>query len=81
MADFISYIADKEELLKTFNEIAQMKVKEEYSQQEIDDYIKCVNAYPVRKKVAELNKMLQEETDPIKKANILSEKLALKGVK
>ena len=81
VADFISYIADKEELVKTFNEIIRMDIKEEYSEVEIDDYINGVNAYPVRKKVADLNKQLQEETDPIKKASILSEKLALKGVK
>jgi len=81
IADFISYIADKEEILGTFKDIVSMKIKDEYSDVEIDDYILVVNSYPVRKKVAELNEKLKEETDPIKKASILSEKLALKGVK
>jgi len=81
MADFISYISDKEELLSIFNEIMSLNIKEDYSDIEIDDYISVVNSYPVRKRVNELNEKLKEETDPIKKASILSEKLALKGVK
>ena len=44
-------------------------------------YIKVINSYSVRKKENELNKLIKEETDPIKQANILKEKLALKGVK
>ncbi len=81
MADFISHIAVEEDLLKSFNVILNMKIKDEYSIEEINDYILVVNSYPVKKKLAELDKMLKDETDPIKKASILSEKLALKGVK
>jgi len=81
IADFISYIAEKEEILVTFNEILNMKIKDEYSELEISDYIEVINSYPLRKKVAELNDKLREENDPLKKASILSEKLALKGVK
>lgn len=81
IADFISYISEKEELLKTFNEIWNMNLKEEFSEEEISDYIKVVNAYPVNKKAEELNRKLKEEKDPIKQSNILMEILTLKGVK
>ncbi|MBQ9853803.1 MAG: DNA primase [Bacilli bacterium] len=81
MADFISYISMKEELLNIFNEIIKLNLKEEYSMEEINDYISVVNMYPVKKKEKELNEKLKEETDPLKQARILCEKLALKGVK
>ena len=47
----------------------------------IEDYIKVINSYPIKRKIAKLNQELKEETNPIKQANILSEILSLKGVK
>ena len=58
-----------------------MDIKENYSKEEINDYIKVINSYPLNKKSDELNQKLKEEKDPIKQANILSEILKLKGVK
>jgi len=81
IADFISYISNKEELLKIFNEINSMNLKEKYSEEEIEDYIKVVNSYPINKKTDELEKKIKEEKDPIKQANMLAEILILKGVK
>ncbi len=82
IADFISYISDNEELLKKFNSIISMNINEEYSEEEINDYIKVINSYPIRKKESELNEKLKKETDPIKKAKILNEILSFKkGVK
>ena len=81
IADFISYISDNEELLKIFNEIINMDINESYNIEEIDDYIKVINSYPIVKKENELKENLKKETDPIKQAKILSEILSLKGVK
>ena len=81
IADFISYIAAKEDIFKTFNEIIKMNLKDKYLEEEIDDYIKVINSYPVKKKENELDKLLKAESDPLKQAEILKEKLALKGVK
>ena len=58
-----------------------MHNKDDYSNEEIDDYISVINSYPIKNKVNELNKKLRDETDPLKQANILSEILSLKGVK
>ena len=58
-----------------------MNLKDKYSKEEILDYIKVINSYPINKKTDELNKKLKEETDPIKQASILAEILTLKGVK
>ena len=58
-----------------------MDLKDKYTKEEIYDYIKVVNSYPVNKKTDELNQRLKDEKDPIKQAKILSEILKLKGVK
>ena len=68
-------------MVKIFNEIISMNINESYILEEIDDYIKVVNSYPIRKKETELKEQLKEETDPIKQAKILGEILSLKGVK
>ena len=81
VADFISYLTTKEEEYKLFKEIVAMSKNDKYNMEEIEDYIKVINSYPIKRKVNELNKKLKEENDPIKQANILSEILSLKGVK
>ena len=81
IADFISYISKQEKPLEIFKEILTMNLKEEYIPEEIDDYIKVINDYPIKQKISDLNKKLKEENDPITQAKILSEILSLKGVK
>ena len=81
IADFISYISSKEEEIKLFNEIMTLKLKDTYVEEEIEDYIKVINSYPIKNKVNELSKKIKDEKDPIKQASILSEILSLKGVK
>ena len=81
IADFITHISSKDGVVKIFNEIITMDLKEKYSKEEINDYIELINSYPVSKKTDELNRKLKEEQDPIKQANILMEILTLKGVK
>jgi len=81
IADFISYIASDEEKIEIFKEITNMNLNEEYSKEEIEDYINVVNSFPIKKKVNDLNKKLKEENNPLEQAKILSEILSLKGVK
>ena len=81
VADFISYIASDENDLGLFNEIINMNINENYNHEEIEDYIKVINSYPIKRKEKELKEKLKEEKDPIKQASILSEILSLKGVK
>lgn len=81
IADFISYINSMEEASNLLNEINLMPLKEEYTKEEIEDYIKVVNSYPIKNKIISLNKQLHSEKDPLKQAEILNEILSLKGVK
>lgn len=81
VADFISYIADNQEVLILFKDIMTIDIDGTYTDEEIDDYISVINSYPVKKKTQELEKQMKEEKDPLKQAKILSEMLSLKGVK
>lgn len=81
VADFISYIAENEEETKLLTEIINMNQSDNHINEEIDDYINVINAYPIKRKINELNKKLKEESNPLDKAKILSEIMALKGVK
>ena len=81
IADFISYVTNNNEELKVLNEILNMSTNENYTNEEIDDYIDVINSYPIKRKINELNKKLKEETNPTEQAKILSEILSLKGVK
>lgn len=81
VADFISFMSSKEELLKVLYEIINMNMKDEYTNEEIEDYISVIKNYFKKNKISKLEKSLKEETDPLKQAQILSEIMAVKGVK
>lgn len=81
VADFISFISSKEELLKVLYEILNMNLKDEYTNLEIEDYIIVIKKYFKKSKISKLEKSLKEENDPLKQAEILSEIMAVKGVK
>ena len=61
VADFISYISDKEEILKTLKDIFAMNIKDDFQEREIEDYIFVVNEYHKEVKINDLNKKLKEE--------------------
>ena len=81
VADFISYISDKEELLRTLKDILAMNIKEEFQIEEIEDYIFVINEYHKEVKINDLNKKLREEKDPLKQAKLSEEIMKIRGVK
>lgn len=82
VADFISYIADRDEILHTLKEIIAMDKEEDFKLEEIEDYIFVINEYHKEVRVEELNKKLREEKDPNKQAKISLEIMNLrKGVR
>lgn len=72
IADFITYLSDKEELLKVFNEIDTLNICDSYSYDEIIDYINLLNNYNLNKKIKDLTEKFKKEID----SNI-KEKIAL----
>ena len=79
VADFISYISDREEILRTLRDIIAMGIKEDFQIEEIEDYIFVINEYHKEVRVNNLNKKLKEEKDPLKQAKISMEIMKIRG--
>lgn len=79
VADFISYISDREEILGTLKDILAMNIKEDFKIEEIEDYIFVINEYHKEVKINDLNKRLKEEKDPLKQAKISEEIMKIRG--
>ena len=73
VADFLTYLSDKKELLDAFNEIDVMDVSENYTYEEIMDYIENLNDYSVQREINKLTSEFKKETDEIKKIELLKQ--------
>ena len=80
IADFITYLNTKTDVSDTFMEIINLRLKNEYTEEEIEDYIKCINEEYQNKRIEKLTIELSTETDPMKQAKISMEITKLKGV-
>jgi len=78
IADFISYLNDKKELLSALNEIDTMDINENYSYEEIMDYINLINDYSIREQIKRLTNEFKMETDITRKTEIAKEISELK---
>lgn len=81
LADFITYLTMKTDVSEVLNEIMSKPLKQEYTLEEIEDYIKCVNEYYKKSIIDKLKLDLSKEPDPMKQANILKEIMKIRGVK
>ena len=81
LSSFISFISNDKELTDMLNKIMSYVEKEEFTDEEINDYIKVVNNNLKKEKIAILEEKLKNEIDPIKKASILNNIMEVKGVK
>lgn len=79
VADFISYISTREEVLNALKDILAMDIKEDFQIEEIEDYIFVINEYHKEVKINSLYKELKEEKDPIKQAKISEEIMKIRG--
>lgn len=74
-ADFISYLMDKDEsYMDTVRNIKQLNIKENFTLDEINDYIKVILDYNIESEHQRLLKLL-DETDDIKKKVEIGQKL------
>lgn len=78
-ADFISYINDREEILNTLKDILALGIKDDFSLEEIDDYIFVINEYHKEVRIKSLNEKLKEEKDYLKQAEISKQIMELRG--
>lgn len=69
-ADLMTILQNESSLTATLDEILAMDLKEEYTIDEIMDYIKTIHEYGIKVQCERLKEMMQMEIDPIKKAQI-----------
>ena len=81
VADFVTYLTTKTDVVDTFYEIYSIDLKKAYTKLEIEDYIKCINEFYKKNIIDKLKLDLKQETDPMKQANILNEIMKIRGVK
>ena len=74
IADFYTYLSDKKELLVPYNEIINLNLSEEVSDETLDEYSKVISDYVVREDIKRLEEELKREPDELKKA-MISEKI------
>ena len=55
-----------------------LNLKEEFTEQEIEDYIKQIQEYNIQVEIKRLQKKMKEETLPMEKAKIMEQIIVLK---
>ena len=70
-SDFIDYISDNEELNETLKEVMRYHNNEEYTMEELEDYINTIKKYSVQKRIEALKKQMKETMDVNKQIELL----------
>ena len=79
-ANFISYIIDKEEIyMQTIEKISSYSLKETYTKEEIEDYMKTILDYNIEEEKRRLNQKLKMTTDSEERKKIGQQLLELKA--
>ena len=78
VADFLSFVNDSLSLIKTIGEVESLNLKDEYTIDEINDYINVIKEYNIKFECNRLKEKIHAEFDPIKKAAIAQKIVELK---
>lgn len=68
ISDLMIELRDDEELMNTINEIIMLNLSDEYTLEQINDYIKTIKNYNIKVESNRLKDLMRMELDPIKKA-------------
>ncbi|MBR3362448.1 MAG: DNA primase [Bacilli bacterium] len=77
-ADFIDYIEGDKELTQTIKKVNQNMLSENYTEEEIKDYIKAIKEYNIKDAIERMQEKMKKQTDPLKKAEIAQQIINLK---
>ncbi len=70
-SDFMDYIEGDDEILSTLKEVMKYHNNEEYTTEELDDYINTIKKYNINKRVEQLKKQMNETMDVNKQIELL----------
>lgn len=69
-SDFVDYISDNEKLMNVLKEVMKYHNNEEYTMEELDDYINTIKMYSIKKRIDTLKIEMSETFDVNKKIEI-----------
>ena len=69
-ADFLDYIEYDKDIMATIQKINQNNFSDEYSKEEINDYINVIKDYNIKEEIKRLTNKMKDETDPLKQDSI-----------
>ena len=76
VADFLTFIAEDKEMIKALGEITSCDLKETYTKEEIEDYIRCIDEYNRNLEINNLKQKMKESIDYAEKIE-LAKKIAI----
>jgi len=78
-ADFLTFIIENEEVVKTLGEITTLDLKEEASPGEIEDYLNCINEYNRKIEIEKLQLKMKNSIDVTEKLQLAQRIAVLNG--
>ena len=78
IADFFTYLQDKQELLDVLNIVLSFEYSENIQKSDILDLVKVIREYSVAQEIKRLKGIMKEEKDPLEKAKIAEQVRMLK---
>ena len=69
-SDFVGYISDNEKLMNVLKEVMKYHNNEDYTMEELDDYINTIKMYSIKKRIDTLKIEMSETFDVNKKIEI-----------
>lgn len=78
VADFYTYLLDKEDILAFYNEIINYCDNEVINDEAVDDFIKVIKGYNMRLEIKRLKDLMKNTYDELEKSKILEEIKLLK---
>lgn len=71
VADFYTYVQDKENILILLNEILAGNYSEKTTREELFEYFKVVRDYSINQEIKRLTNLMKKEVDPLEQAKIV----------
>ncbi|MGE5455502.1 MAG: DNA primase [Ignavibacteriales bacterium] len=78
VADLMTSLQENESALKTIGEIEALNLKEDYTIEEIDDYINVIKEYNVNFQIKKLTEKMTQEINPLEQAKIAEQIIKLR---
>ena len=71
VADFYTYVQDKENILEFLNNVLAGSYKETTNKEELLEYFKVIREYSEKQEIKRLTNLMKKEVDPIEQAKIV----------